>query len=257
VHDLVAETGDGRVHQFVLRRFTDREWLAREPDLAAREAEALTLLEATPLVTPRLIAVDQTAAHCDVPAVLMSRVPGAPLAAPDDLDGFVRRLAEPLAVIHELVLPTTTAIPPYRPYDIDLARRGELGPPRRARDPAVWERAIAVHVGPAPGSRAVFLHRDYHPGNVLWHGGRVSGVVDWVNASRGPSDADIGHCRYNLALGFGLEIADRFLAAHRALTGEREYHPYWDIVSAVGMLPEFEEREEAAEEFVARAVAAL
>jgi hypothetical protein len=51
--------------------------------------------------------------------------------------------------------------------------------------------------------------------------------------------------------------ADRFLAGHRALTAERDYDPYWDIVAAVGMLPEFVDRENAADVFVVRAVAAL
>jgi aminoglycoside phosphotransferase (APT) family kinase protein len=257
VHDLVAETGDGRVHQFVLRRFTDREWLAREPDLAAREAAALTLLEGTPLVTPRLIAVDETAEHCDVPAVLMSRVPGAPLAAPDDLDGFVRLLAEPLPIIHETPLPTSAVIPDFRPYYLDETRRGDLRPPAETRARSSWERAIEVHAAPPPSAeRAVFLHRDYHPGNVLWQRGRVSGVVDWVNVSRGHVDADVGHCRLNLARDYSPDVADRFLALHRAITGARDYHPYWDIVAAVGMLPEHSDAA-AADDFVSRAVAAL
>jgi aminoglycoside phosphotransferase (APT) family kinase protein len=257
VHDLVVEARHGRVHRFVLRRFTDGEWLAREPDLAAREAEALTFLETTPLATPRLIAVDKTAEHCDVPAVLMSRIPGRPLAAPEDLDGFVTRLAEPLPIVHATPLPARAAIPNYRPYYVEEARRGELRPPIQTRARASWERAIAVHAASSPrGERAVFLHRDYHPGNVLWQRGRVAGVVDWVNASHGPVDADLGHCRLNLALDYGLDVADQFLAAHRALTGKRDYHPYWDIVAAVGMLPEHPDAA-AADDFVARAVAAL
>jgi aminoglycoside phosphotransferase (APT) family kinase protein len=257
VHALVVEDRDGRMHHVVLRRFTNAEWLAREPDLAAREVEALTLLEVTSLVTPTLIAVDATAAHCDVPAVLMTWLPGRPVDAPDDVDRFVTRLAEPLPLVHDLVLPATTAIPPYQPYDLERARRGELHPPAGTRDPAVWERAIEVHIGSPPAGHEVFLHRDYHPGNVLWRRGWITGVVDWVNASRGPADADLGHCRYNLALDFGLDAADRFLAAHRALTGERDYHPYWDIVAAAGMLPEYPEREAAADDFIARAVANL
>jgi aminoglycoside phosphotransferase (APT) family kinase protein len=257
VHDLVVETRGGGMHRFVLRRFTNAEWLAREPDLAAREAEALTLLEAAPLATPRLIAVDKTAEHCDVPAVLMSRVPGRPWAAPDDLDGFVRRLAEPLPIVHETALPESAALPDYRPYYAEDARRGELRPPADTRAPASWERAIEVHAASPPsGERVVFLHRDYHPGNLLWRRGRVTGVVDWVNASRGQADADLGHCRLNLARDFSPDVADHFLAAHRTLTGERHYDPYWDIVAAVGMLPEHPAAA-AVDDFVARAVAAL
>jgi aminoglycoside phosphotransferase (APT) family kinase protein len=257
VHELVVEVGAGHVYQFVLRRFTDVEWLGREPDLAAREAEALTLLEGTSLVTPRLIAVDVDGEHCDVPAVLMSRLPGRPLDAPDDIESLATRLAEPLPRIHETLLPPRAAIPDYRPYYVDDARRGELRPPRGPDDPASWERAIEVLIGRPPSERqAVLLHRDYHAGNVLWQRGRLTGVVDWVNASRGPADADLGHCRLNLALDHGLDAADSLLAAHRALTGEGEYHPYWDVVAAVGMLPEHHDLS-AADSFVARAVAAL
>lgn len=254
VHELVVEIRSGLVHRFVLRRFTDAAWLAREPDLAAREAEALALLDATPLATPRLLAVDAAAEHCDVPAVLMTRLPGRPSAAPEDIDRFVTHLAQLLPIIHDTPLPAGAAIPEYRPYYLEEARRGELRPPTGTRARASWERAIEVHAAPPPaGERAVFHHRDYHPGNVLWRRGRVTGVVDWVNASRGPADADLGHCRLNLALDYGLDAADRFLAAHRSLTGEREYHPYWDIVAAVGMLPEHPDAA-AADDFVARAV---
>jgi aminoglycoside phosphotransferase (APT) family kinase protein len=257
VHDLVVETRDGHVHRFVLRRFTDREWLDREPDLAAREASALALLEAAPLATPGLIAVDDTAEHCDVPAVLMIRVPGRPSAAPGDVDVFVRRLAEPLPIVHETPLPARAPIPEFRPYYLDDARAGELRAPVETDARASWERAIEVHAASPPsGQRAVFLHRDYHPGNVLWRHGLVAGVVDWVNASHGPADADLGHCRVNLAMTYDVAAADRFLAAHRALTGARDYDPYWDVVAAVGMLPEHPDAA-AADDFVARAVAAL
>jgi len=46
----------------------------------------------------------------------------------------------------------------------------------------VWERAVEISRGPAPDLPAVLLHRDFHPGNVLWRYGRVSGVVDWLGA---------------------------------------------------------------------------
>ncbi|WP_081412680.1 phosphotransferase [Fictibacillus gelatini] len=32
-----------------------------------------------------------------------------------------------------------------------------------------------------PDARNGFIHRDYHPCNVLWEDGRLTGVVDWVN----------------------------------------------------------------------------
>jgi len=44
----------------VLRRYVRDDWLAKEPDLATREADALRILEDSPLPVPRLVAVDPT-----------------------------------------------------------------------------------------------------------------------------------------------------------------------------------------------------
>ena len=49
----------------------------------------------------------------------------------------------------------------------------------------------------------MFLHRDFHPGNLLWTDERITGVVDWVSACAGPPEEDIGHCRANLAIRHG------------------------------------------------------
>jgi hypothetical protein len=111
-------------------------------------------------------------------------------------------------------------------------------PARWATDPEVWWKAIEVFEGPPPVVERCFIHRDYHPGNVLCSRGKVTGVVDWGHASIGSPSADVGHCRVNLAYQFGQEAADRFLALYEDLTGRREYHPYWDIVAAMGGMDE-------------------
>ena len=84
----------------------------------------------------------------------------------------------------------------------------------------------------APTTKQTFIHRDFHPTNVLWHDGNVSGVVDWVNACRGPANVDVGHCRVNLALLHGVEVADQFLDAYLNVANrEFEYNPYWDLLT--------------------------
>jgi Phosphotransferase enzyme family len=100
----------------------------------------------------------------------------------------------------------------------------------------VWRRAFEVAAGPPPDDHACLIHRDDHPANTLWADGRLVGVVDWTGGSWGPPSVDLGHMRVNLARTVGLEVADRFLAAHRALTGF-DHHPYWDVVSAVDCAP--------------------
>src|SRR5258707_1164666 len=84
----------------------------------------------------------------------------------------------------------------------------ELVPPAWSQKPAAWARAIEVLLAGPPPAPAVFIHRDYHPLNVLWQAGAISGVVDWINACRGPAGVDVAHCRTNLAQMYGPAAAD-------------------------------------------------
>jgi aminoglycoside phosphotransferase (APT) family kinase protein len=81
---------------------------------------------------------------------------------------------------------------------------------------------------------AVLLHRDFHPGNVLWRRSQVSGVVDWLGCCAGPAAADVGHCRINL-LTLGAEVTGRFTALWERASGTA-YHPWGDLVTIVGFL---------------------
>jgi aminoglycoside phosphotransferase (APT) family kinase protein len=231
----------------VLRRFVRADWWQEEPD--APEREAISLRTVTAVAAPRLVAVDPTGEEAGEPAVLMTRLPGRIDWEPRDLDTYLRRLAEPLPAIHAIA--PDPRLPPYDPYSLAFTE-----PPGWSRRPETWRRGIELHLGPQPERREVLIHRDYHPGNVLWRRGRVTGVVDWANTSRGVPEADVGHCRMNLAGRFGQATADRFLALYRALTGRDEYHPYWDVVAAIGGV-DIEDVDRRTEEFLAAAVARL
>jgi len=218
VHALDIEDGAGQIHELVLRRFVRLDWLAEEPDLAEREATALRLVAGSAAPTPQLVAVAAD-------AVLMTRLPGQV-----EWDPPLRKLAELLPLIH--AMPTDAALPEYRPYRIRSRR-----PPVWAQRPEAWLRGIELLDGPAPTDERLFIHRDFHPGNVLWRDGEVTGVVDWVNASIGSPWADVGHCRVNLADELGQDAADRFLELYREVSGRQDpYHPYWDISAAIGGL---------------------
>jgi hypothetical protein len=69
-------------------------------------------------------------------------------------------------------------------------------------------------------------------GKTLWSRGRLTGVVDWNQASWGPASVDLGHMRWNLALPYGIQAAEEFLALYGTLTaGAVQHHPYWDAVT--------------------------
>jgi aminoglycoside phosphotransferase (APT) family kinase protein len=233
VHALDVCDRRGRTHRLVLRRFVRQDWLAEEPDAPAREAAALELVRGSGARTPELVAVDGDGTEVGVPALLMTRLAGRIEWHPADLESFLRRLAAVLPRIHATPLPREPGIAPYDPYELGLA-----GPPPWASQPRMWRRAIELFESPAPSAERCFIHRDYHPGNVLWADGELAGVVDWVHASVGSPDADVGHCRVNLADRFGLEAADRFLELYQAAAGRGDYHPYWDIAAALGGVDE-------------------
>jgi len=206
----------------------------------AREASILDRLERASAPTPRVVAIDPRGVETDVPALLETVLPGRPISRPNDRATFADHLAAPLSWIQAIPVDTirdATAIPYRRFYD-----PAALAPPSWARDPAAWERAIELAKRPASAVASGFIHRDYHPGNVLWIGARtdpqVGGVVDWTSASVGPFVIDIGHMRWNLAAFWDRATADRFLAACRRLGLARDWSPEWDIRSTLDVLPE-------------------
>jgi aminoglycoside phosphotransferase (APT) family kinase protein len=251
-----VETGGSRPLELVLRRFVRRDWLAEEPDLAVREAAALEVLAEVDLPTPRLVGADPDGSVAGEPSVLMTRLRGRVEWDPPEVEGFLGALARPLPVIHSAPVPRGSPLPDYEPYPLRMHR-----PPLWASRPDVWERAISLlEEPPPPADTRGFIHRDYHPGNVLWEGGRLTGIVDWVNASVGSPWADVGHCRVNIASELGPEAADRFVDLYRAVSGRTDdYHPYWDIAAAIGGLDEDADGEPSPEDeqFLAAAVARL
>jgi aminoglycoside phosphotransferase (APT) family kinase protein len=252
VHLVTVRRADGRPDQAVLRRYVRPD--PDEPDPAACEARALRLAGAADVPTPALLAVDPDGTQAGVPALLMSRLPGRVDWWPSDLDRWLGRLAGLLPRIHGTPLPPGGAVPRFAPY-----RQENYRPPGWARYPRVWERAVEISRDPAPDLPAVLLHRDFHPGNVLWRYGRVSGVVDWSGACSGPAAADVAHCRLNL-LTMGAEVASRFTACWEREAGAA-YHPWGDVVTVVGFLDDLHDdwgsERFLVEDMLARAIAEL
>ena len=89
---------------------------------------------------------------------------------------------------------------------------------------------------PAPAYEPTFLHRDFGHRNLLWQGGTISGVVDWVETSTGPAWLDAAHAASNLALAFGTGPAVAFVERWAALSGTAPER-HWLVMDAVGYLP--------------------
>lgn len=237
IHAVDVLDAGGVRHPLVLKRFFREDWLAEEPDVAEREARHLRLLEGVSLPIPKLVAVDPYAEVCDRPAILMTRLPGRVVLMPDGIGGmeaWLRDLAETLRVLHEIPDDVAREFPPYRHYGDPDA----LPIPAWTKRPDVWEAVAARLREPAPACTSRFVHRDYHPCNLLWKRGEISGVLDFTDSSYGPAPVDLAHCRFNLAQLHGPDVADRFLEVYDALApGAARLDPYWDFVGFLNTLP--------------------
>jgi aminoglycoside phosphotransferase (APT) family kinase protein len=254
VHLLTTQQPGGQRRHAVLRRYVRPELNAEEPDIAAREARALRVAGSASVPTPALLAVNPAGAEAGVPAILMSRLPGRVDWWPSDTDRWLWRLAELLPRIHDSPLPAPGTLPRFAPDP-----QASYQPPGWARHPRVWERAAEISHRPAPLLPMVLVHRDFHPGNVLWRRGAVSGVVDWQAACTGPAAADVAHCRVNL-LTIGTDAADRFTALWQHAAGAT-HHPWADVVTIIGFLDDLRDdwgsERLLIEDMLARAVAEL
>lgn len=233
-HAINLRNPDGELIRTVLRRYVRSDWLQREPDLAAREASTLKLLATSEVAAARLLAVDPSGAHCDAPAVLMSRLPGGIDVAPTDLGPYVDQMAAVLPAVHRTKV--DRRFKKTRPY-FSYVALDTLQVPAWSDQPDAWAAIIAAARHDPSPVQATFIHRDYHPGNVVWARGKLTGIVDWVNASFGPPGIDIGHGRVNLAVLFGLDAANGFLDACLRLLGDQPHQLFWDCRAALEFAP--------------------
>jgi aminoglycoside phosphotransferase (APT) family kinase protein len=221
-----------KVNHCVLRLFTKSEWLAVEPDIPEHEAAVLEKVSAAGLPVPHLLGCDPRGAACGLPALLMTALPGKVDLMPMSIESWLRQMAEFLVKLHE--------IEPagfhwhYRAYNnVD-----QLKVPEWSRHKPLWEKAIEIVRSPAPAAPVRFIHRDFHPVNLLWRRGKLSGVVDWVNACQGPAGIDVAWMRHSMASMYGLAMSDRFLAVCQEVMGSSwDYDPYWDMKTIVEFLP--------------------
>ena len=196
----------------------------------------LELLERARYPAPRLVAFDAGRASRDARALLMTRLPGrVELRA----EGHRRRGC----ARWRRRCRRSTAMP--------LARRAPVPSVLRPACASTMPRVVEAAEGVASGARPArgraqprttprFIHRDYHPANMLWSRGKLSGVVDWINACAGPPQVDVAHCRVNLVRLHGVDDRRTAFSArtrrHRG-TSVADYDPYWDAIAAGGLGP--------------------
>src|SRR4249920_2665743 len=189
--------------------------LYRDGDRTAPlEWSRLGFAQRVALRVPEPIVADLGSVWFGRPAVVMSRLPGRPDLTPKDVESWVAALAQALAELHETPLDgaegAVTLPPRFEPW---CAPAGEHDPLTAAAVGAVTVRL------PSRTSERVLTHGDFHPGNVLWHRGRISGVVDWSAARLDTRCYDLAYCRASVCIHHGPDIADRLADAYSGIVG--------------------------------------
>jgi aminoglycoside phosphotransferase (APT) family kinase protein len=163
---------------------------------------------------PQPIAADLGSVWFGRPAVVMSRLPGRPDVEPRNIDSWVVALAQSLAQVHETACDGAEDALPPPGYESWQPPEGELDPLTAAAVSAVTARL------PSLSPERVFTHGDFHPGNVLWSRGRITGLVDWSAARLDARWSELAYCRADVCLLLGPDVADRLAAAYSDIVGD-------------------------------------
>ena len=237
-------SGTGEPQWLVLRSFVKPFFVQHAKGLLTREADILCLLSETDVPVAAFRGVDATAVYCDHPSLLMSLLPGSVRLEEEDAGLRAELLARQLVGIHQVRVPVEDRPRVYQAWTSpDRVRL-----PESTERPALWQRAVDIIRRDPPDYRPCFLHRDFHPGNVLFTGQgarlEITGVVDWVETSWGPADLDVAHCSTALALLHGaqegMRLADRYLASGGTLSEDPAAHLYWRVLDALAFAPDAE-----------------
>ncbi len=237
-------SGTGEPQWLVLRSFVKPFFVQHAKGLLTREADILRLLSETAVPVAALRGVDATAAYCDHPSLLMSLLPGSVQLGEEEAGLRAELLARQLVGIHQVRVPPGARPRVYQTW----ASPDRVRPPEATERQDLWQRAVDIIRRDPPDYRPCFLHRDFHPGNVLFTGQgarlKITGVVDWVETSWGPADLDVAHCSTALALLHGaqegMRLADRYLASGGTLSEDPAAHLYWRVLDALAFAPDAE-----------------
>jgi aminoglycoside phosphotransferase (APT) family kinase protein len=229
MHRVTVRRADGTDLTVVLRRYVAADALLESPAVAIQEITALGLAAGAPVPTPELLAVDPHADETDAPTVVMSFLEGKPLWEPKRRSDWLDQLVDALIGFHAIEIPDDVGLPAIRRYD-----QVSYAPPRWAEHAQVWDTAVEVFHDPIPDVEVGFVHRDFHPGNALWRRNKLTGVVDWQAACRGPASIDPGHLRMNLLL-YDASLAEEVRVTWQRRSGGT-YHPWADVMCIIGFL---------------------
>jgi len=106
-----------------------------------------------------------------------------------------------------------------------------------------------------PAMPSVFVHGDLHAAQTLWHGARLTAIVDWDSAGCGHPGVDLGSLRLDAALHFGPTAPEEIVQGWQEVAGTRAGDTaYWDVVAALQTAADVGDQTSARDEFLQSAL---
>lgn len=227
--ELAAGAASARTETVILR-IPGADTLRLNPHAAENEFTTLEFLQSLHLPTPAPLVLDVSRAILPAPYLIMACVPGQTLYAGHLPPDFAAQMGSALARIHTAGL-GVAATRPHLPR-ISAQPIPQL-PTNLALDTSRFQDTIRA-AWPFPANNPLtLLHGDFWIGNLLWHGSRLAGVIDWEDAALGDPLADLAIARLDLMWIYSRQARDAFTRAYLAENlCELGSLPWWDLWAA-------------------------
>ncbi len=221
VHRISLYIPGGAGETVILRRYTDDDLPAHAR--ATIEWKILQLLPDLGVAAPVPLVNDATGALCGSPGIVVSYLPGRPLLIPRDSTRWASQLAGALAQLHRASreVQRPEFLPRLDVAGSDWVMSASPPPERIIRHPdgpalvvAIREQAKALVETPG-----CLVHTDYWPGNTIWNGNTLTGIVDWAWARWGDPAYDVAYACLDMQLTGCDEEAEIFLSEYERLMG--------------------------------------
>ena len=228
---VTVSTSDRTTKGLVLLTHSEADRL-RNADIARDEYCLLEALRGAGLPVAEPLVLDRDHAP---PFFLSSRLPGSARFAADDRPALCRALAAALAEVHAVDLRQRDLS--FLPWQAE--RVAEFLDAGGAADERIRYAMRRAADGIKPGAPAL-LHGDFWPGNLLWLGETLSGIIDWEDAMLGDPLGDLGKSRLEMLWSLGEAAMGDYTAHYLALNPQLDASmlPFWDLWGAA-RLPHF------------------
>lgn len=219
-----VEFATKETQSIVVRRYNQANGEIDEK--ARREFKALELLQKHGIPVPKPLYIDDDGSVLGSPGIVTAFVKGQQIELPTqafEWGQVAAKTASMLARIH--AVPFDKKIKPYLMDDtVEVAWfiKSSTIPEYMRADPdgeIVWHLVNDLLPKRQP-TASVFCHTDYWSGNILWHDGEISAVVDWEEAAYGERGMDVAYCRMEYYLEGLEDAADTFLKVYEEKIGK-------------------------------------